>query len=392
MALWMDAGSEPITESEKADLQAISALKESAAIEFKEQGNECVRKGKKHYSEAIDCYTKAINQGILSDSETSILFSNRAHVNLLLGNYRRALTDAEDSLRLCPQNVKAVYRAAKASMSLDLLNEAKSYCEKGIKNDPSNEDLKKLLKSVNSKKQEKEQHEAEVSMAVLEAKACLSAIESRGVKIGKAMYRELTGLKKPMLDKNNILHWPVLLLYAEAMTSDFVEDFCETDMFATHLDMISFFHFPFVFYSCISFDYIYPMHFLSFLSALNMFSEDSPPLPWDKNNDYSRDVIELYYEASSGSPLPKSRVLQYLLEGTKGSQAETTGEEGTSVIKTSSYMKGSLGMVKVDERRTLHDLLKEPYIIIPEIPVFYIVSKRSKFYKDFTAGKWSPPS
>lgn len=75
--------------------------------------------------------------------------------------------------------------------------------------------------------------------------ACLSAIENRGVKIGKAMYRELTGLKKPMLDKNNILHWPVLLLYAEAMTSDFVEDFCETDMFATHLDMISFFQFPF---------------------------------------------------------------------------------------------------------------------------------------------------
>ena len=71
--------------------------------------------------------------------------------------------------------------------------------------------------------------------------ACLSAFENRGVKIGKAMYRELTGLKKPVLDQNNILHWPVLLLYAEAMTSDFVEDFCETDMFATHLDMISFF-------------------------------------------------------------------------------------------------------------------------------------------------------
>lgn len=73
--------------------------------------------------------------------------------------------------------------------------------------------------------------------------ACLSAIENRGVKIGKAMYRELTGLKKPILDKNNILHWPVLLLYAEAMTSDFVEDFCETDMFATHLDIISFLKF-----------------------------------------------------------------------------------------------------------------------------------------------------
>ncbi|ESQ36517.1 hypothetical protein EUTSA_v10008004mg [Eutrema salsugineum] len=362
MALWMDAGSEPMTENEKADLEAISALKESAAIEFKEQGNECVRKGKKHYSEAVENYTKAIKQGVLSDSETSILFSNRAHVNLLLGNYRRALTDAEESIRLCPGNVKAVYRAAKASMSLDLLNEAKTYCEKGIENDPSNEDLKKLLKQVTSKKHEKEQHEAQVSKAVVEAKACLSAIENRGVKIGKAMYRELTGLKKPMLDKNNILHWPVLLLYAEAMTSDFVEDFCETDMFATHLDM--------------------------------MFSEDSPPLPWDKNNEYTRDVIELYYEACSGTPLPRSRVLQYLLEGTKGAQAETTGEEDTSLPKTLPNLKGrhSSGMVKVNERRTLHDVLKEANFVIPEIPVFYVVSKRSKFYKDFVAGKWSPPS
>lgn len=67
----------------------------------------------------------------------------------------------------------------------------------------------------------------------------VSAFESRGLKIGKAMFQELTGLRKPVLDKNNILHWPVLLLYAEVMTSDFIEDFCETDMFSAHLDMIS---------------------------------------------------------------------------------------------------------------------------------------------------------
>lgn len=35
MALWMEAGSEPKTDSEVADLEAISALKESAAIELK---------------------------------------------------------------------------------------------------------------------------------------------------------------------------------------------------------------------------------------------------------------------------------------------------------------------------------------------------------------------
>lgn len=35
MALWMEAGSEPTTETEIADLQAISALKESTALELK---------------------------------------------------------------------------------------------------------------------------------------------------------------------------------------------------------------------------------------------------------------------------------------------------------------------------------------------------------------------
>lgn len=35
MALWVETGSEPMTESEKADLDAIAALKESAAIELK---------------------------------------------------------------------------------------------------------------------------------------------------------------------------------------------------------------------------------------------------------------------------------------------------------------------------------------------------------------------
>ena len=65
-------------------------------------------------------------------------------------------------------------------------------------------------------------------------------MDSRGYKIGKATYRELVGLKKPVLDKDNVLHWPVALLYAEVMSSDFIEDFCETDMFSIHLDMISY--------------------------------------------------------------------------------------------------------------------------------------------------------
>ena len=65
--------------------------------------------GKKHYRDAIDCYTRAINQKASSDSDNSILFANRAHVNLLLGNNRRALQDAEEAIKLCSTNVKVGY-------------------------------------------------------------------------------------------------------------------------------------------------------------------------------------------------------------------------------------------------------------------------------------------
>ncbi|KAF8402001.1 hypothetical protein HHK36_012952 [Tetracentron sinense] len=249
MALWMETGSEPKTENERADLDALAAIKESAALELKEKGNQYVKMGKKHYSDAIDCYTRAINQKVLSDSESSIIFANRAHVNLLLGNYRRALTDAEEAIKLCPTNVKALYRATKAALSLDLLSEAASLCENGLQQFPSNEELKKLAKQIDVRKIEHEHHEAQILEAVAAAKDLASAIKNRGLKLGKAMYQELTGIRKPILDKNNILHWPVLLLYAEVMSSDFVEDFCETDMFSVHLDMISViiivFYFPY---------------------------------------------------------------------------------------------------------------------------------------------------
>lgn len=363
MALWMDAGSEPKTESEKADLDAIAALKESAAIELKEKGNEYVKKGKKHYSDAIDCYTRAINQNVLSDSENSVSYANRAHVNLLLGNNRRALTDAEEAIKLCPTNVKAHYRAAKASLSLNLLNEAKSFCEKGLERDPDNKELKKLAVEIDSRKQEQEAREAQVSKAVAEAKNLLSAIEDRGLKIGKATFQELTGLRKPFLDKNNILHWPVLLLYAEVMSSDFIEDFCETDMFAAHLDM--------------------------------MFSESCPPLAWDKEHSYTREAIELYYEAVSGVSLSKTKLLRCFLDGTAGANVESISEEEKDGTHGSTYDysagKCSSRWVKVNEKRKLHDVLKEPNFIIPGIPVFYVVSKTSSFYKEFKGGKWSPP-
>ncbi|KAL2900333.1 Tetratricopeptide repeat protein 4-like protein [Bienertia sinuspersici] len=249
------------TEKELADLDAIAALKETTSLELKDQGNEYVKKGKKHYRDALDCYTRAINQEGLGESEMSILFSNRAHVNLLLGNNRRALEDAEHAIELSHTNIKAFYRAAKASFSLDLLKEVISYCEQGLVLSPENNELNKLVKLASAKLAEHEKHEAEVSKALRGAKRA----ENR-----QAMYRELIGLKKPIIDKSKILHWPVLLLYPEVMSSDIIEDFCAN----------------------------------------------------------------------------------------------------------------SSKWVRIYEKKTLYDVLKEPNLVIPGIPVFYVVSKNSTFYNN----------
>lgn len=361
----MEKGSEPKTESELADLEAIAALKQSSALEFKEEGNKYVKMGKKHYSEAINCYTQAINQKALSDIETAIIFSNRAHVNILLGNYGRALSDSEEAIKLSPTYVKAFYRAAKASLSLNKLVEAKAFCEKGLNQDKDNEEVKKLKRQIESQISERQEHDAHVSRALSAAKDLASAVEDRGLKIGKAMFQELTGLKKPILDKDHILHWPVLLLYAEVMSSDFIEDFCETDMFSDHLDL--------------------------------MFSDRAEPLPWDKENAYTRDSIELYYEAGSGVRLSKKEMMSNYLQGTVASHLETFGDDETDAVKSSPKGTPSVGdsrskWVKVNERITLHAVLKEPNYVIPGIPVFFVVSKKSSFYKDFKSGNWSLPS
>ncbi|KAG8062609.1 hypothetical protein GUJ93_ZPchr0003g16756 [Zizania palustris] len=349
MALLMDPGAAPLTESEKADMDAIAAIKESAAREFKEHGNKFVKMGRKHYADAVDCYTKAIAQmeplppGPVADA--SVLFANRAHVNLLLGNHRRALDDAGRAVRLSPSNVKAYYRAAKAALALSLLFEAASFCRQGLEQDPANEELKKLIVQVDTQQREQDRQRAKVAQAVSAAKDLAAAIEKRGLSLRKAEYQELTGLKKPKLDEQDVLHWPVLLLYPEVM------------------------------------------------------SKNSPPLSWDDNHAYTRDTIELYYQAGVDTVLSKSEILKFLLEGTVDSKSLSEslldGEDGEYDTGKSSTVtssgKGSVKWIKVQEGKTLQETLQRNDFIIPAIPVFFVVSSKSTFYKEFKAGNWSLP-
>ncbi|KAL6576238.1 hypothetical protein OROHE_000019 [Orobanche hederae] len=124
-----------------------------------------------------------------------------------------------------------------------------------------------------------------------------------------------------------------------------------------------------------------------------MFSEDSPPLPWDTKNAYTCDALELYYEADSGVGLSDKEILSYLLEGTAASNLEKySGGETDAAAIYPSPSGNNPKWVRVNQRRTLNDILKNPDFIVPGIPVFFVVSKRSGFYRDFKSGNWVPPN
>ncbi len=76
-----------------------------------EQGNKALKTGldakKRFYlREAIKQYTEGLNLACPDAELNSVLYANRAHINLLLGNFRNALQDALAAAKANPTNLK----------------------------------------------------------------------------------------------------------------------------------------------------------------------------------------------------------------------------------------------------------------------------------------------
>lgn len=78
-----------------------------------DMGNKALQTGLEHKKkfylrQAIEQYSQGLAL-MCSDADlNSVLYANRAHVNLLLGNFRNALHDAKYSARANPSNVKVL--------------------------------------------------------------------------------------------------------------------------------------------------------------------------------------------------------------------------------------------------------------------------------------------
>jgi stress-induced-phosphoprotein 1 len=120
-------------------------MSKKAAEDFKAKGNAAF--SKKQYKEAIDWYTKAVQQ----EPNDATFYSNRCAAYMALDKFTEALRDSEHCIRIQPNWVKGWYRKGAALVSLGRYEEAVMAFKKGVELEPGNEDLKNRLAEAEQK-------------------------------------------------------------------------------------------------------------------------------------------------------------------------------------------------------------------------------------------------
>lgn len=97
---------------------------------YKNDGDEELRKNE--FQRAIDCYTKGITVECKDDRLNALLYTNRAHVYILIGSYDDALKDAKSARACQPTFLSAIEKGACAFFELSMYREAFTWCDDGL--------------------------------------------------------------------------------------------------------------------------------------------------------------------------------------------------------------------------------------------------------------------
>mmetsp|Transcript_98006 Transcript_98006/g.211265 ORF Transcript_98006/g.211265 Transcript_98006/m.211265 type:complete len:337 (-) Transcript_98006:33-1043(-) len=112
---------------------------------LKKLGNEALKAGTKSAArEAQEAFTSGIEVKCTDPVLNAQLYGNRAHVRIMLRQFVEAVDDCRKAIELDPKNLKSYWRGAKASMHLDLHQNAIDFCELGLALEPKDTDLARL--------------------------------------------------------------------------------------------------------------------------------------------------------------------------------------------------------------------------------------------------------
>ncbi|OCL07988.1 hypothetical protein AOQ84DRAFT_389153 [Glonium stellatum] len=126
---------------------------QKTALQLKEEGNTAYKR--KDYLEAIELFTQGLHMcGNTSDTIMGILKRNRALMYLITKQYDAAKSDATSSLVGEPDNVKSLYRAARACYELEEFEESERFLLTLLSYDKNDTDAQRELKRVKTRLQE----------------------------------------------------------------------------------------------------------------------------------------------------------------------------------------------------------------------------------------------
>uniref|UniRef100_T1J1X9 Cns1/TTC4 wheel domain-containing protein n=1 Tax=Strigamia maritima TaxID=126957 RepID=T1J1X9_STRMM len=321
-------------------VEALQALKydeeenepEELAQNYKEDGNYNFKL--KQYRFAITAYTEGLQRKCKNKDLNSQLHGNRAACHFQLGNYRMALNDCEECLKLNENNLKVHIRGIECCFRLKLHDDAMKLCTNGLKVFPTDERILDLENKIRKQKKIDERDKRKLMLNAnrkkIENERIWAAILSRNLRMAEFIHPDKldqvpnleylnsahphSSVTKVSLDENGKnLVWPVIFLYPEYGQMDFIEKFHENTTFQDHLETI--------------------------------FGPDIPAPPWDESENYKNGVLEIYFE-----DVPTNSLVSIL-----------------------------------NSKTLLHAISDFRYIITGGTPSFIILSKNSNFKSNFLA-------
>ncbi|KAM9285759.1 mitochondrial import receptor subunit TOM34 [Morus bassanus] len=134
------ANAPPATAPQGGPDQTAAGMERARTL--KEEGNELVKKG--NHKEAVEKYSESLKL-----NQECATYTNRALCYLTLKQYKEAVQDCTEALRLDPKNVKALYRRAQALKELKDYKSSIADSKSLLKIEPKNTAALRLLQELN---------------------------------------------------------------------------------------------------------------------------------------------------------------------------------------------------------------------------------------------------
>ena len=229
----------------------------------------------------------------------------------------------------------------------------------GLEAEPSNAVLITLAAEATAARNVQRANEAATRVELAAREASLSevraAASARGVRVGPPLFQDqrrtaaLPYVSPAGSDDAGALHWPVLLLYPEYGTSDYLEDVAEGAQIAALLDVV--------------------------------LPDGGAAAAWDRRpGEYTASNVAVFMRTNMVVPGPLASAWAVATPGGNSSaDADATDVDSIAPLGATDLRRRWL---LVQRSAVLGEVLSHPEYVVPDVPVLYVVARTSDYYAE----------